>query len=355
MINIKLALLANENEDDHINWCNALEEYKNIEYQIINLSNYDWFEKIKSQRFDYLLAKPPGQTSYFKQLYDERIYLIDNVLNLPIYPTPSEIYIYENKRFFYSWLKANGLPHPKTYIFYSKKESLDFIEEYEMPLVAKYNIGASGSGVKVLKSLNDKIKYINDSFSSGGAPKRWGPNLEKRNIIKRGFYYINNPDQVMKKLTIYNSRRNDVQRGFVILQEYIEHDYEWRIVVIGDSFFAHKKLKINEKASGSLLKNYDNPPPYLFDFASNIMGKYNFTSQAIDVFERVNGELLINEMQCIFGQSDPHQMLIDGKPGRYRNINGTWNYEEGDFNKNESYNLRIEHILKLLIINTESN
>lgn len=46
------------------------------------------------------------------------------------------------------------------------------------------------------------------------------------------------------------------------------------------------------------------------------MDKFNFTSQAIDVFE-TGDQLLINEMQCIFGQSDPYQMLIDGEPGRY--------------------------------------
>ena len=29
------------------------------------------------------------------------------------------------------------------------------------------------------------------------------------------------------------------------------------------------------------------------------------------------GQYLINEIQCIFGQSDPYQMIIDGNPGRY--------------------------------------
>jgi hypothetical protein len=39
-------------------------------------------------------------------------------------------------------------------------------------------------------------------------------------------------------------------------------------------------------------------------------------------------------------------MLVDGKPGRYIWINNTWVFEEGDFNQNESYNLRVEHIIK---------
>ncbi len=60
------------------------------------------------------------------------------------------------------------------------------------------------------------------------------------------------------------------------------------------------------------------------------------------------GKYLINEMQCIFGQSDPYQMLVNGKPGRYVFKDGKWIFEEGMFNRNESYNLRVEFVLSQL-------
>jgi hypothetical protein len=41
-------------------------------------------------------------------------------------------------------------------------------------------------------------------------------------------------------------------------------------------------------------------------------------------------------------------MLIDGKPGRYINKSGKWIFEEGDFNTNESYDLRLQAALDLL-------
>lgn len=345
---LRMAILANERNEDHLHWVRSLNNYPFIKYDIINLTINDWYEQLTQKNFNYLLAKPPGLTSSYKQLYDERIYIIDNVLKLPVYPTPTEIYIYENKRFLYSWLKANGLPHPKTYIFYSKKEALNFVENYQLPLVSKFNIGASGSGIKMLRIKADKIEYINDSFSSSGSPKRWGPNFAKGGLIKRGLKYLKHPDKIGKKLAIYNIKRTEVQKGFVILQEYIEHDYEWRIVTIGDSYFAHKKLKIGDKASGSLLKDYCNPPLHLFDFSKDIFNKFNFTSQAIDVFVNKKGEFLINEMQCMFGQSDPYQMLVDEKPGRYRYINNKWSFEVGDFAKNQCFDLRVEHVLSLI-------
>lgn len=345
---VNLCILRNELPDDYILWIKTCEENKeDIDYEVVDITKNDWLEKLRGKSFDFYLAKPPGLSSFFKQLYDERILILNKVLNLPIYPTLTEILIYENKRFLASWLKANKLPHPKTDVFYFEDEARDFLKTIRFPIVAKFNIGASGSGVKILHSKSEAESYINSAFGNKGAPKRWGPNLSKGGLIKRGFHYVLNPNDISKKVDLYSKKRKEIQKGFVIFQEFIPHDYEWRVVVIENSYFAHKKLKIGEKASGSTLKKYENPPFYLFDFAKNIMDKFRFYSQAIDLFETPNGKLLINEMQCIFGQSDPYQMLVDGVPGRYRFLNNKWVFEKGNFNKNESYDLRVEHILNL--------
>lgn len=345
----KLAILRNETEDDHKRWISACKEFEDtIDYTIIDLTKNDWLERVTELKYDYYLAKPPGLTARFKQLYDERIYLIENNLRLPVYPALNEILIYENKRFFYSWLKVNKLPHPETYIFYDKFEASDFINDTAYPLVAKYNIGASGSGVRILKNKSEADEYLRKTFSNSGASRRRFPKIFTSNFLKRFRHYINNPEEIKTKRFKYSAIRSEHQSGFVLFQEFIPHTFEWRVVVIGDSYFAHKKLKVGEKASGSLLKNYDTPPLYIFDFVKNIVHKFSLTSQAFDLFENSEGNLLINEMQCIFGQSDPYQMMVDGKPGRYRFIEGKWIFEEGNFNKNESYNLRIENILELL-------
>ena len=345
---LKLGILANELSGEEESWVTACKKFSDqFSFEVIDLTAYNWLQLIKGRSFDFLLAKPPGLTAPFKQLYDERIAIIDRVLNIPVYPSPEEIYIYENKRYFYSWLAANALPHPKTFVFYNTDEASNFIKNTGLPLVAKANIGASGSGVRILKSVQEAESYISLAFTKG-APVRWGPNLSKGGWIKRGFHYLKHPADIKKKTRSYSAVRSDKQKGFVLFQEYIPHDYEWRIVVIGDSYFAHKKMKIKDKASGSLLKSYDNPPLKLFDFAKKIMERFGFLSQAIDVFESPEGDLVINEMQCMFGQSDPYQMLVDGKPGRYRFIGEKWRFEAGDFNTNKNYDLRLAHVLDLL-------
>ena len=345
---LKTIILRNELEDDHNLWVKACEEYKNyIDYRIVNLTASDWLEEIQKEPFNILLAKPGGLTAPFKQLYDERIYILGVVLGYKIFPSPLEIFIYENKRFLSFWLMANKIPHPETWVFYNSLEAVEFVGKTKYPIVAKSNIGASGSGVIILRNRSEAVNYIDNTFSGKGAQRRSGPNLGKGGLIRRGLHYVLHPADIRKKLDIYNTVRSDIQSDFVIYQEYIEHDYEWRVVRIGDSFFAHKKLKKGDKASGALLKVYDNPPLALLDFVKEITDRHGFYSQAIDIFESER-RYLVNEMQCIFGQSDSYQMLVNDKPGRYKYIRNKWQFEEGEFARNECYNLRLDYALNNL-------
>ena len=345
----EFVILRNEVDNDHDLWARACENHENdLNYRIVNLTANNWLEEIFESKVDYLLAKPSGLSSPFKQIYDERVYILNRVLGLPVFPSLDEILIYENKRFLSGWLAANQIPHPFTRVFYFKTEAIDFISSCVFPIVAKTNIGASGSGIKILKNRSKALQYINRSFDGRGAPRRWGPNFEKWGIIKRGTHYIFHPFDIKKKFKTYRTRKQDDQKGFVLFQEYIPHDFEWRIVRIGDSFFAHKKLKLRDKASGSLLKEYDNPPLAILDFLKKITDKHQFYSQAIDIFESHDRGYLVNEMQCIFGQSDPYQMLVNGKPGRYVNKKRQWIFEKGNFNTNNSFDLRLEHVIALL-------
>lgn len=242
---------------------------------------------------------------------------------------------------------ANRIPHPKTQVFYHKKEAKKALSSFKFPVVGKMNVGASGKGIKILKNQAELDQYIDLAFTNGLSAKT-GPKLKQGKLIQRLFQKLIHPKQLINRLKTYKEIASDKQLGFIILQEYIPHDFEWRVVKIGNSFFAHKKLKEGEKTSGSLLKNYDNPPLQLFDFVRTITERFNFQSVAVDLFE-ANNTYLVNEIQCIFGQSDPYQMLVDGKPGRYKYENNQWVFEAGDFNQNQSYDLRLEYILSKLI------
>jgi glutathione synthase/RimK-type ligase-like ATP-grasp enzyme len=343
---INAIILANEYPGDHLFWIKACDCFPSkISYRIVDLTSNNWLEEIQSSPSEILLAKPSGFTASFKQLCDERVYILSKVLNYPVFPSAEEIFIYENKRFLSYWLKASNIPHPCTSVFYNREEAEGFLENQVFPIVGKTNIGSSGSGVMILKTKREALVYLKQCFTGPGAPKRKGPNFSTGNLLNRGLHYLAHPKDISEKLALYKTISSDVQRSFVIFQKYIPHCYEWRVVRIGNSFFAHKKLKIGEKASGSLLKGYEAPPIQLLDFVKGITDRHEFYCLAVDVFESKD-EYLVNEMQCMFGQSDPYQMLINGIPGRYRYLEGEWTFEEGDYNQNGSFNLRVEFILQ---------
>lgn len=343
----RFAILKNENNSDHLPWITACEKRKqSLNFDIIDLTRNNWLQEINKKEYDYFLMRPPGLSSHFKQLYDERAFIMGYFLRKRLYPSLQEILLYENKRFLSYWLAANELPHPHTAVFYHKDEALNHLKITTFPIAAKINIGASGRGVEILKNRKEAESYIDRAFSTG-LKRETGPKITKGNILKKIKKIFTIKGFMKQRLGEYKAVYRDVQRDFVIFQEYVPHTFEWRCVRIGGSFFAHKKIARQGKASGTLLKSYEKPPIILLDFIKILSDRHQLFSSAIDLFD-TGDEYLINEIQPFFGQSDDYQMLIDGKPARCIIEDNNWVFEQGDFNTNKSYDLRLQHALDIL-------
>jgi glutathione synthase/RimK-type ligase-like ATP-grasp enzyme len=331
---------------DHQGWIISCDKHKNINWKVVELLAENWLELIQKEPFDLLLLRPPGRSSFYKQIYDDRIEHLSVLYSDKMYPSLKQVKIYENKRYFSDWLMINKIPHPKTSIFYTKVEAVNFLNFHQkFPLVSKLNIGASGKGVTILKTKEQALDEVNLLFGEGkkiiGAP-----NIRKGSFIKKLKKLVNNPKFLNDRMKEYKQQSNEVHKNYVIFQEFINHSFEWRCVVIGNSYFAHKKLGKSGKTSGSLLKDYSNPPLSLLNFVRELSINHKIDSAAIDIFEH-NGKYLVNEIQCFFGQSDPHQMFVNDKPGRYFFDENIWVFEEGTFNDNQCFDLRLKHALEL--------
>jgi hypothetical protein len=349
MVKLKLAILENDIADDHVLWIKACEHLSQaVEWTVVNITKASWLEDILRGSFDGLLATPSGSTSRFKLLCDERITILNAVCGIPVFPSLEEIIVYENKRYLSYWLAANRIPHPETWVFYFENEALEFVRNASFPLVAKTNVGAGGSGVTFFHGLEEAERYITRIFSGEGIKRAVGPKWRSKGFTRRVLAKLTDLNELGLKIEKYKRARSEIQKDFVLMQEYIPHSFEWRCVRIGDSFFAHKKLTHQDKASGSLLKEYEDPSTDLLNFVKKVTDLRNFQSQAVDIFVTEKGTYLVNEMQCIFGQSDPYQMLVNGLPGRYLFDNGKWIFEAGDFNKYESFLLRLETFIGIL-------
>ncbi len=287
-----------------------------VPYKVVDISGPDWIDVIENSGCDAFLVRPSGEITVWKQMYDERFKIMVEELGKIIYPTYDELWMYESKRRMYYWLKANKVPHAKTWVFYDRQEALEFAKQTELPIVYKANFGAGAYGVKIFRNRSRLLRFVNRCFSKGF-------------IIGRDI--------------------RDKQWGSVLFQEYLPDIAEWRIVRLGKSYFGHQKLKKGQYHSGSKKIGWYAPPKNLLDFAREVAERGGFSSMNLDIFETGDGKYLVNELQSVFGQSSLHQMIINGKPGRYifDNAAGTWRFEEGSFCRNNMCNLRVQDLLEI--------
>jgi glutathione synthase/RimK-type ligase-like ATP-grasp enzyme len=326
-------------------WVNSLEKYQTIEYDIIDISMHDWMDKCLRKKYDVFLLRPPGIINTEKQMFDEKVSILSKLPNVKVYPSLEEVLIYENKKYLSYWLQSQNIDSPQTNVFYKKRDAIDFITKVQFPVVAKINIGASGKGVKILNTNYEALCYIKKAFTNGIRPYI-GPNFRIASILTK-LKNLNRKKGLLKsRVNSYISVYREPQK-FVILQEYVPHEYEWRVVVIGESFFAHKKVVNKGKASGSLIKEYGNPNLEVLSFVRDIVSRTKINSVSMDVFETNRG-FLVNEIQVYFGQSDSFQMKVDGIEGRYRYVDNNWVFEPGDYASNQCYDLRLRHVLQML-------
>lgn len=297
--------------------------------------------------YDIYLTWPPGKNESEKKIYDEKLFHLNNALDMFLYPNLIETSIYENKKSLAFFLTINNIPHPATAVFCDYSEAVEFLNKSQLPIVAKTSIGAAGSGVKILKSKKEVKSYLKAAFKGDGIKRRSGPNRVTGSPYTWASKAIKNPKYFFDRLKVYKKIGHMTQHGYVIFQEYIEHTYEWRMVKVGESFFAHKKIKVGDMASGGGKKEFGFPPKEILDFVDQICNRLSLDCVCFDVFESPRG-YLVNEIQCVFGIPYGYLSKVDDKVGRFIRRDNDWIFEEGDYTSNQACDLKLSVALSLL-------
>lgn len=289
-----------------------------VPYELIDISGGDWIELINNTDCAAFLARPFVLTTKGKEMYDERLRILEEDMGKYVFPFAKALWLYESKRRNADWLTANNVSTPLTWVIYDEEKAFLFAKECSLPVVFKTDIGSEALGVRIVRDRAELINLVRKCFGSG--------------------YLTSRQD------------RRDRQWGSIILQEYIHNAREWRVVRIGDSFFAHRKGKVGDFHSGSKIIEYDEPPARLLGFVRDLTDKGDFKSMAIDILEAEEGDYYVIELHAYFGCNQPNVMEVDGKPGRYlySEESNEWIFEEGEFNRNASCNLRVEYLLDTL-------
>ncbi len=296
-----------------------------VKHKIIDITAPDWIDAVRSSGCDGFLVRPTARTTVENTLYDERVRVMVEDLGCTVYPEEKGMWVYESKRKMTYWCQANNVPHPQTWVFYDKDKALAFVKDCPLPLVGKRDLSSASSGIVLLKTHAEAAAYVKKMFTTGEAKEGYGD-------------------------------VRDVQWGNVILQQYLEGAKEWRIIRVGESYFGWRKLPgANGFNSGSHQAEWGPLPHDLLDAAKDITTRTGLTSVSFDFLLLPDGSWRVIEVQALFGHpygedgsGVNQQCFVDDKPGRYRYLAGTWQFEQGNFSRNNCSNLRVEALLRNL-------
>lgn len=193
-------------------------------------------------------------------------------------------------------LEAIGAPLVPSYVFYSKKDALKWIEQTIFPKVFKLRGGAGASNVRLVHSKSEAKSLINKAFGRGFSQ------FNRLGYLKDRYKkYMDGKDSftgVLKGLarliipTEY-SKMHSREKGYIYFQEFIPNNhFDLRIVVVGDKAFGLKRLvrKGDFRASGSGNIVYDKKQinEECVKIAFDVSGKLRCQSIAFDfVFDGI--------------------------------------------------------------------
>ncbi len=279
-----------------------------ISYKVVDLLRDDWIDVISKSGIKGLMIWPHINSQVLKEILDERILLLERDMKFPVYPDSTSIGLLDNKRRVRDWLLANNFEPPKTWCFSEKEQAMDFVSNFDFPLVFKTTKGSVSRGVEIVKSKSRAEKLISKCFGKGIHPYR----MDSRNK----------------------------QWDFILFQEYLHNCYEKRMIRVGDSFFSIAKVRGDDPFhSGSGFMEWGEKEDSLLNQTKQITDKGNFRCMNVDFLVDESGKTYVNELHALFhGPRIPESQL----KGRYLfSQSGDWDFEPGNFYRNYTTNLRV--------------
>lgn len=161
-------------------------------------------------------------------------------------------------------LEAIHAPLAPSYVFYSKREALQWARSSAYPKVFKLRGGSGSANVRLVNNYNEAARLINRAFGKGLRP------FDRRAMLKDAF-----KKTVAGKLTVLELTKSvgklfvkshfekvkGSEAGYVYFQEfYPGNEFDIRVIVVGNSrAFAIKRMtRANDfRASGSGMIVYD--------------------------------------------------------------------------------------------------
>jgi glutathione synthase/RimK-type ligase-like ATP-grasp enzyme len=262
---MKIAIhnLAGSFSDRWIKYCDE----NQVSYKLVNCYDYDIVAQLDDCRG---LMWHWNQNDYKAALFARQLTISLEKKGIKVFPNVNTAWHHDDKVGQKYLLEAVGAPLVKSYVFYTKKEAIDWLDKSTFPKVFKLRSGAGSINVSLAKTKQKAKRLVKKAFGIGFShinrlsslkDRFWvlkrDRNMQAMKGVLSGFARMLIPTEV--------ERFSHNEKGYIYFQDFIpDNEYDTRMVVIGDRCFGVRRYcrKNDFRASGSGIKAYES---VLFD------------------------------------------------------------------------------------------
>lgn len=282
--------------DGWIRYCND----NGIDYKIVNAYESDIIEQV-ADCDAFMWHHHHG--NYIDVLFAKQLLYSLQRVGKKVFPDFNTGWHFDDKVGQKYLLEAVGAPIVPSYVFYTEKDALNWIENTSFPKVFKLRGGAGSSNVKLVKTKNYAKKIVKKAFGKGFPQfgrtdylkeryKKWKNGKDSFLGVCKGFYRLFFPPEY--------SKMHGREKGYVYFQEFIkDNKFDIRVVVIGNNkaFGLKRMVRKNDfraSGSGDIIYDKSGIDERCVRVSFDIAKKLGTQSLALDfIFDEGNNPLIV--------------------------------------------------------------
>ncbi len=269
-----------------------------FEYGLYNIRAHDWLERARA--FDCIVGAC-SCSPWDLQEVREKYYFLERFWGKKTYPSPHQVFLYEDKKLEAYLAEIAGVPFAPTHISFDRDDALQLVQRLKYPLVSKIVPTASSEGVEFVRNLRQARQIIREAFSVAG------------------------------RKSYHNAFR---QKNYIYFQDFIPNDgYDIRVIVIGNllSGYYRRVPRGDFRASGMGLEEKRALPEAAMNVALGLNRVVGSPLLVVDLVHALTGEYVVIEYSPLCQVDAPGELHVAGTPGVY-----IWDPDTGfEFRKSE--------------------
>lgn len=229
-------------------------ESNNIDYKIVDAYQNDIVEQIKD--CDCFMWHH-FHNNYRDALFAKQLLYSLEEKGISVFPNYNTTWHFDDKvgqKYLFESLDISSIP---SYVFYNKKEVLNWVEKTTFPKVFKLRGGAGASNVKLAHNKRQARKLVNKAFGSGFQQyDKWGTLCDRVKKWLNGSTSLKHVCAAVALLFISTeyARMHGCEKGYAYFQDFIPNNtFDIRVCIVDNKAFAIKRMtrKNDFRASGS--------------------------------------------------------------------------------------------------------